>query len=269
MTLRFSFNSLRLPAHVIAAREQAGLKTPNLVKSSQTLPLFSPEPAIPRVSLSESSSRRILTAIFATDIRYAICFPEDSCEVGTFSYHFLQPLILHKFQRLSSVCSIAEEMIQRDMSCRWRHGLQNLPAFAIWTFLLRLPDSESQAAAAKALRLALTFQDNSFSTLQNLDLLNGLIMKQSDAIPPNIMEALNLELAKLEQALLAKDPNMKEHLRMSHQLIQSYPESAHLLEPHEISVLISGLKAHTNIEIVKTKDSATKGSRKKITAEDI
>ena len=177
--MRSKFNSLKLPAHVIAAREQAGLKTPTLVKSSQTLPLFSPEPAIPRVSVSESASRRILAAVFATDIRYAICFPEDRCEVGTFSYHFLQPLILHKFQRLSSVCPRASEMIQRDMSCRWRHGLQNLPAFAIWTFLLRLPDSESQAAVAKALRLSLYLQDNSFSTLQNLDLLNGLIMKLS------------------------------------------------------------------------------------------
>lgn len=62
---------------------------------------------------------------------------------------------------------------------------------------------------------------------------------------------------------------MKEHLRIGLNKLVTHTESAHLLEPHEISVLISGLKAHTNIEIVKTKDSATKGSRKKITAEDI
>jgi hypothetical protein len=61
---------------------------------------------------------------------------------------------------------------------------------------------------------------------------------------------------------------MPSHLRASHQLLISYPETVHLLDDDEIARLISAAQIHTQIEIVKA-GTAKAGSRKKISADDL
>jgi len=87
-------------------------------------------------------------------------------------------------------------------------------------------------------------------------------------LSPDVVAKLTMSLASLEQALLAKDPMMPKHLKESHQLLISYPETVHLLDDDEIARLISAAQIHTGIEIVKA--AASKGgSRKKISADDL
>lgn len=95
-------------------------------------------------------------------------------------------------------------------------------------------------------------------------------MKQSDAIPPEVMQQFQQALGNLETALLAQDAQMKEHLRTSHRLLLSYPETAHLLEDHEIHLLIKRQEEYANIKIVE--DAASKkgrGRAKAIDAKDL
>lgn len=87
-------------------------------------------------------------------------------------------------------------------------------------------------------------------------------------LPPDVVSKLIMSLASLEQSLLAKDPMMPQHLRASHQLLISYPETVHLLDDDEIARLISAAQIHTGIEIVKA-TAAKGGSRKKISADDL
>lgn len=87
-------------------------------------------------------------------------------------------------------------------------------------------------------------------------------------LSPDIVNKLTMSLASLEQALLAKDPMMPQHLRASHQLLISYPETVHLLDDDEIARLIGAVQIHTGIEIVKLNTPRT-GGRKKVTADDL
>jgi len=87
-------------------------------------------------------------------------------------------------------------------------------------------------------------------------------------LPPDVVAKLTMSLASLEQALLDKDPMMPKHLKESHQLLISYPETVHLLDDDEIARLISAAQIHTGIEIVKA-TAAKGGSRKKISADDL
>jgi hypothetical protein len=61
---------------------------------------------------------------------------------------------------------------------------------------------------------------------------------------------------------------MPQHLRASHQLLISYPETVHLLDDAEIARLISAAQIHTQIEIVKA-STASAGRKKKITVDDL
>lgn len=90
---------------------------------------------------------------------------------------------------------------------------------------------------------------------------------QQTTLPPDIVNKLTMALAHLEQALLAKDPMMPQHLRASHQLLISYPETVHLLDDDEIARLISAAQVHTGIEIVKL--NTPRSTKKKITADDL
>ena len=87
-------------------------------------------------------------------------------------------------------------------------------------------------------------------------------------LSPDVVAKLTMSLASLEQALLAKDPMMPKHLKESHQLLISYPETVHLLDDDEIARLISAAQIHTGVEIVKAA-AAKGGSRKKISADDL
>jgi len=73
-------------------------------------------------------------------------------------------------------------------------------------------------------------------------------MKRVDTIPPDVLDRLDSHLASLEQALLDKDPMMPQHLRNSHSILISYPETTHLLEDSEIAMLIDAAEIHTKTE---------------------
>lgn len=101
------------------------------------------------------------------------------------------------------------------------------------------------------------------------EVIERAFMKQSQTtLPPDIVAKLTMSLASLEQALIDKDPMMPQHLRASHQLLISYPETVHLLDDDEIARLIGAAQIHSNIEIVKAGTPRT-GGRKKISADDL
>jgi hypothetical protein len=92
-------------------------------------------------------------------------------------------------------------------------------------------------------------------------------MQQNDKIPQDILMRLESSLASLQQALTAKDPMMPQHLRSTHSLLISYPETVHLLDDSEIALIIDAAEVHTKTEIVKA--SAPTTTRRKIGAADL
>lgn len=96
------------------------------------------------------------------------------------------------------------------------------------------------------------------------------IMKTDDLqkIPADIMMRLCQNLDSLEASLLAQDPMMPTHLRNTHQLLISYPESVHLLADSEIATLITAAQKHTAIVITAAAAKSPAG-RKKISADDL
>ena len=94
-------------------------------------------------------------------------------------------------------------------------------------------------------------------------------MKRVDTIPPDVLDRLDSHLASLEQALLEKDPMMPQHLRNSHSILISYPETAHLLEDSEIAMLIDAAEIHTKTEIIKATVKKATGTRKKVDVSDL
>ena len=88
-------------------------------------------------------------------------------------------------------------------------------------------------------------------------------------IPDEIMSKLEDSLAKLEQALLEKDVMMPQHLRNTHSLLITYPETVHLLDDEEIARIIDAAEIHTKTEIVKAAAKGKGASRKKIDAGDL
>lgn len=91
---------------------------------------------------------------------------------------------------------------------------------------------------------------------------------ETDNIPVDVLQRLETSLAALETALLEKDPMMPQHLRNSHSLLISYPETVHLLEDAEIARLISAAQEHTKTEIVKAAASKRGGGRTKTPSVD-
>ena len=94
--------------------------------------------------------------------------------------------------------------------------------------------------------------------------------EQSSRIPPQIMQDLSMQMGKLQASLLAFDPEMPNHLRESHRLLITYPESVALLDDVEIAALIQAAEKHTQTQIV-TAIAKGKGStsKKKISADDL
>lgn len=94
-------------------------------------------------------------------------------------------------------------------------------------------------------------------------------MKSTDAIPQDVLDKLTMSLASLEASLLAKDPMMPQHLRATHSLLISYPETVHLLDDSEIARIIDAAEVHTKTEIVKATVTKSAGTKKKISAGDL
>lgn len=91
---------------------------------------------------------------------------------------------------------------------------------------------------------------------------------QKGKIPAQIMESLAIHMGKLQAALLAADPEMPNHLRESHRLLITYPETVHLLDDTEIHALITAAENYTKVRIVAeaAKGKGSKG-KKEINAE--
>lgn len=120
-----------------------------------------------------------------------------------------------------------------------------------------------------ALRMATQF-------LNHAQYLTGIheraaAMRTSDTIPKDILDRLESSLASLDAALLAKDPMMPQHLRNTHALLVSYPETVHLLDDAEVAKIIDAAEIHTKTEIVKAAAAgkSTGGTRKKVSADDL
>lgn len=94
-------------------------------------------------------------------------------------------------------------------------------------------------------------------------------MKRVDTLPPDVLDRLDSHLASLEQALLEKDPMMPQHLRNTHSILISYPETVHLLEDAEIARLIDAAEIHTKTEIIKATVKKAAGTRKKVDVSDL
>jgi len=72
-------------------------------------------------------------------------------------------------------------------------------------------------------------------------------------------------LEYLEQALLAKDPAMKQHLAEIHKLLITYEELVSLLSEEEIGKLMAAQQLHTNVSLVAAvtgKGGKTSASKK-------
>lgn len=90
------------------------------------------------------------------------------------------------------------------------------------------------------------------------------------AIPTDVMQKLQTELSGLESALLAKDPEMKNHLRESHRLLITYPETVHLLEDSEIALLLDSAQKIMLTNIVsETAKKSTRAGKSKPSVDDL
>lgn len=121
------------------------------------------------------------------------------------------------------------------------------------------------------LQLEATYSDGFFNSLSHFERLHIMQVQEhiSGKIPTDVLNKLSMSLASLEAALLAKDPLMPQHLRSTHQLLISYPETVHLLDDNEIASIIDAAEIHTKTQIIK--DTVTKGTgtKKKIAAGDL
>lgn len=66
-------------------------------------------------------------------------------------------------------------------------------------------------------------------------------------------------LGGLEEALIAQDPKIKDHLKEIHRLMIGHEELVHLLKPEEIAKIMQGQQIITNTVLV----AATTGTGKK------
>jgi hypothetical protein len=149
------------------------------------------------------------------------------------------------------------------ISDHWERSLSDLDLNMIQLRFQSLPAAQLNYAV---LMLASQLQDSVFA--YNLETRYSL-MRPSDSIPQDVMTKLEMSLASLEASLLAKDPMMPQHLRSTHSLLISYPETVHLLDDNEIARIIDAAEMHTKTEIVKAVATKSAGTKKKVTAADL
>lgn len=91
-------------------------------------------------------------------------------------------------------------------------------------------------------------------------------------IPADVMSKLADELSSLESKLLEKDPEMKNHLRESHRLLITYPETVHLLDDPEIALLLDAAQKIMLTNIVSEtagKKPSTRAGKAKPSVDDL
>jgi hypothetical protein len=153
-----------------------------------------------------------------------------------------------------------------------QHTPDKLLLIALVDSVLRSWKKPYDEFSLQQLRWALTNvprqQQEQILTIFNREIINPMKDTSQTNLSPDVVSKLRMSLASLEQSLLAKDSMMPSHLRASHQLLSSYPETVHLLADAEIARLISAAQIHTQIEIVKA-STASAGRKKKITVDDL
>ena len=155
----------------------------------------------------------------------------------------------------TSLSSYLTQEVLIALAGHWRGQLEDLDLSMIALRFGCLPSSQHELAVQ----------------LMNDELLlpKEYRMKRVDTIPPDVLDRLDSHLVSLEQALLEKDPMMPQHLRNSHSILISYPETVHLLEDHEIARLIDAAEIHTKTEIIKATVKKAAGTRKKVEVSDL
>jgi len=146
----------------------------------------------------------------------------------------------------------------------WTQGLNKLDLNMIHLRLASMPADDQMACLHNVMR----FLNRARFVSNKLERCN--LMQMTDAIPKDVMMRLQTSLASLETSLLEKDPMLSQHLRNTHSILISYPESVHLLDDNEIARIIDAAEIHTKTEIVKAAAAGKgAGSRKKVTADDL
>lgn len=163
--------------------------------------------------------------------------------------------------------AVHAHLMLRQVFYMWQRGLHDLDLNAIHLALCSLTDTQLDPALVMLDKFRILENFSAIPTLPE----RAKLMLPSTTIPADIMNKLGMSLASLEQSLLAKDPMMPQHLRSTHSLLITYPETVNLLADSEIALIIDAAEVHTKTEIVKP--GATKGasgeSKKKITSDDL
>jgi len=73
---------------------------------------------------------------------------------------------------------------------------------------------------------------------------------------------IQMKIAELQEALLSAHPTMPLLLREIHKKLQADPAQVTLLSEEEISVIVSGLKLQTNVELASEKSKSSSSAAK-------
>ena len=175
-----------------------------------------------------------------------------------------------KHQRIDPIWS---QMILGECRDWFVRSLGDLDLHSIELAVCSLPAERRYAAALELGRFfELTYQKDHFEREHSTPYTfqqRYHYMQTTDAIPQDVLSKLEMSLASLEASLLAKDPMMPQHLRATHNLLISYPETVHLLDDSEIARIIDAAEVHTKTEIVKATATKSVGTKKKISAGDL
>jgi hypothetical protein len=256
-----AFDLSKLPAHVLAARQRiklAPVAAPVLQDS-----WFD--------TLSPESKSRFRVAITVLCIRTALMSERSRAFCIPRWYHDSRGKLPAHLKASEAVDPAMDAKLREFIFTHYRGSLQDFVGFDWYCFLRDLPTNAERSAMLADLvfysRLALSLD----SKEQKLQLVNGIKMKTSDAIPADVMANLQTELTSLETALKAKDPMMPHHLQRSHAMLKDYPELVNLLDREEVALIIDALEIHTKTEIVKasTKTKAGNARAAKLTASDL
>lgn len=88
-------------------------------------------------------------------------------------------------------------------------------------------------------------------------------------IPTEVMVELQAKLQLVSSTLVGASPEMREHLRDSHRLLISYPETVHLLDDAEIHDLLEAAQKLTNQRIISDVAKKKSSSKSKPSIDDI
>ncbi len=230
------------------------------------LPFFVPP-------LSEEMQRRTLVAHVAR----GFCFHINSLPGAPLRNSQLAlPLTLNLLSRLPAFLLIDKHIplprhhilqLLHHATVHWHRQLCDLDLSFTHLQFMQLKDHEREAALNQ-IDVTLTFC-NGGAAAEPIT-WRAMTMKTSDAIPKDVLQKLEMSLASLEQTLTNKDPMMPQHLRNTHSILISYPETVHLLDDVEIARIIDAAEVHTKTEVVKA--IATKkagGGKAKVSVDDL